>query len=78
MPYDVVLLKIFAASQVLVTAAGLELGLSYIPYSYLVHKIMSDYDRMLQPSGAGNYIQTLLWSMEFVIQVILEQDTIEV
>ena len=39
---------------------------------------MSDYDRMLQPSGAGNYIQTLLWSMEFVIQVILEQDTIEV
>ena len=39
---------------------------------------MSDYDHMLQPSGAGNYIQTLLWSMEFVIQVILEQDTIEV
>ena len=60
------------------TAAWLELGLSYIPYSYLIHKIMSDYDRMLQPSGAGNYIQTLLWSMEFVIQVILEQDTIEV
>ena len=39
---------------------------------------MSDYDHMLQPSGVGNYIQTLLWSMEFVIQVILEQDTIEV
>ena len=39
---------------------------------------MSDYDHMLQPSGVVNYIQTLLWSMEFVIQVILEQDTIEV
>ena len=39
---------------------------------------MSGYDHMSQPSGVGNYIQTLLWSMEFVIQVILEQDTIEV
>ena len=56
LPYDVVLLKIFAGSQVLVTPAGLELGLSYIPYSYLIHKAMSDYDRVLQPSGVGNYI----------------------
>ena len=39
---------------------------------------MSDYDHMLQPSGVGNYIQTLLWSMGFVIQEILEQDNIEV
>ena len=39
----------------------------------------------IRPSGLGNYfvcksfaVQTLLWSLEFVIQINLERDTIAV
>ena len=63
-------------SQILVTTEGFELQISCITSSYLTH---------LWPRGLGNYfvckrfeVQTLLCSLEFVIQINLKHDTIAV
>ena len=65
-------------SQIPVTTGGFELRISCIRSSYLTHLALS-------PSGLGNYfickrfaVQTLLWSLEFAIQINLEHDTIAV
>ena len=68
-------------SQILVTTGGFELRISWIGSSNLTHKVITP----LRPSGLGNCfickrfeVQTLLWSLEFVIQINLEQDNIAV
>ena len=62
-------------SQIPVTTGGFELRISCIRSSYLT----------LWPSGLGNYfvckrfaVQTLLWSLEFVIEINLEHDAITI
>ena len=63
-------------SLIPVTTGCFELRISCIQSSYLTHYA-------IRPSGFGNYfvcilkkfeVQTLLWSMEFVIQINVELD----
>ena len=70
----------FIGSQIPVTTGGFELRISSIQNSYLIPQAI----RSKWPSGLGNYIickrfadQTLLCSLEFVIQINLEHGTIK-
>ena len=68
-------------SPIPVITGGFELRISCMGSSYLTHKAV----RPLWPSGLSNYfvykrfvVQTLLWSLELMIQINLEHKTIAV
>ena len=72
-------------SQILVTTGRFELRIFSMRNSYLTQYPISYQDWTLRTSGLLNYfeckrftVQTLLWSLEFVIQMRLEQDTIAI
>ena len=59
-------------SQIPVTTVGFELRIPCIQSRYLTHGLGNDF------VCKGFAVQTLLWSLEFVIQINLEHDTIAV
>ena len=72
-------------SQIPVTTGRFELPIFSMRNSYLTQYAISYQDWTLRTSGLLNYfeckrftVQTLLWSLEFVIQMRLEQDTIAI
>ena len=72
-------------SQIPVTTGRFELPIFSMRNNYLTQYAISYLDWTLRPSGLDNYfeckrftVQTLLWSLEFVIQMRLEQDTIAI
>ena len=67
-----------SGSQISVTTGGSELQISCIRSSYLTHQAIRPDDLLGQVATlyARFAVQTILWSLKFVIQINLEHDTV--